>query len=112
CRMAGSWAVLVLPPAARHTLVGDSAMTNARHIRIWLPMLVVILMFASSASAEWKEKVLYSFQGGSDGQSPAGGVVFDKAGNLYGATYEGGSTCPSPGCGTIFQLSPGSGGTW
>jgi uncharacterized repeat protein (TIGR03803 family) len=87
-------------------------MINARFIRIWLPVLMVILMFASSASAEWKEKVLYSFQGGSDGQSPAGGVVFDKTGNLYGATYEGGSTCPSPGCGTIFQLSPGNGGTW
>jgi hypothetical protein len=37
------------------------------------------------------EKVLYSFQGGNDGQTPAGGVVFDNAGNLYGATYEGGS---------------------
>jgi uncharacterized repeat protein (TIGR03803 family) len=87
-------------------------MTNARLTRICLPVLVVILMLASSALAEWKEKVLYSFQGGNDGQSPAGGVVFDKAGNLYGATYEGGSTCPSPGCGTIFQLSPGNGGTW
>jgi uncharacterized repeat protein (TIGR03803 family) len=101
-----------LPPAVLHILSGDSAMINARFIRLWSPMLVVILMFASSASAESKEKVLYSFQGGSDGQSPAGGVVFDKAGNLYGATYEGGSTCSSPGCGTIFQLSPGSGGTW
>jgi uncharacterized repeat protein (TIGR03803 family) len=89
-------------------------MTNARLSRIWLPVLMVILMLMSgpSALAEWKEKVLYSFQGGNDGQSPAGGVVFDKAGNLYGATYEGGSTCPSPGCGTIFQLSPGNGGTW
>src|SRR5580693_8172995 len=84
----------------------DSAMINARFIRIWWPMLVVILMFATSALAEWKEKVLCSFQGGNDGQSPAGGVVFDKAGNLYGVTNEGGSTCPSPGCGTVFQLAP------
>ena len=75
-------------------------------------IVLMTVALASVASAEWKEKVLYSFQGGSDGQSPAGGVVFDKAGNLYGATYEGGSTCPSPGCGTIFQLSPGVGGTW
>jgi len=81
----------------------------------WVQTLALILMlaaFAFPASAEWNEKVLYSFQGGSDGQTPAGGVVFDKAGNLYGVTYEGGSTCPSPGCGTIFQLSPGSGGRW
>jgi len=75
-------------------------------------MFVFLFVLTVPASAEWKEKVLYSFQGSNDGQSPAGGVVFDKAGNLYGATYEGDSTCPSPGCGTIFQLSPGSGGTW
>jgi len=43
-----------------------------------------------------------------------GGVVFDKAGNLYGVTNEGGSACPSPGCGTVFQLSPPEkkGATW
>jgi uncharacterized repeat protein (TIGR03803 family) len=75
-------------------------------------IVLTTVALASVASADSKEKVLYSFQGGSDGQFPAGGVVFDKAGNLYGATYEGGSTCSSPGCGTIFQLSPGSGGTW
>jgi hypothetical protein len=75
---------------------------------------MLALGFVSAASAEWKEKVLYSFQGGNDGQTPAGGVVFDKAGNLYGVTNEGGSTCPAPGCGTIFQLAPPTqrGGTW
>ena len=53
-------------------------------------IVLMTVALASVASADSKEKVLYSFQGGSDGQSPAGGVVFDKAGNLYGATYEGG----------------------
>ena len=38
----------------------------------------------------WTESVLYSFAGGSDGSQPWGGVIFDKAGNLYGTTYEGG----------------------
>src|ERR1700722_11441968 len=80
------------------------------------PLVLVLMMpmVTASASAEWKEKVLYSFQGGSDGQTPAGGVVFDKAGNLYGVTNEGGSTCPSPGCGTVFQLAPPTqkGGDW
>jgi hypothetical protein len=71
-------------------------------------MLVVFLVCLSSiASAEWKEKVLYSFQGGtSDGEYPAGGVVFDKAGNLYGATTDGGGECPPAQCGTVFQLAP------
>src|SRR5580693_5001065 len=32
----------------------------------------------------WKEELLYSFNGTSDGSSPVAGVVFDSAGNLYG----------------------------
>jgi hypothetical protein len=44
-------------------------------------------------------------------------VVFDKQGNLYGATTGGGSaTCAPFGseCGTVFQLSPPAekGGSW
>ena len=90
---------------------------NGWFLRPMARLLMIALSFftlASQASAEWKEKVLYSFQGGSDGQTPAGGVVFDKAGNLYGVTNEGGSTCPSPGCGTVFQLAPPTqkGGSW
>jgi hypothetical protein len=72
-------------------------------------ILLALVIFASSLStAEWKEKVLYSFQGGSDGAVPAGGVVFDKQGNLYGATQQGGGTNCSPmaDCGTVYQLAP------
>jgi hypothetical protein len=75
----------------------------------------IMLVLTANASAEWKEKVLYSFQGGSDGYTPAGGVVFDKAGNLYGANSWGGSGgCTSPGCGTVFEISPPlqEGGAW
>jgi uncharacterized repeat protein (TIGR03803 family) len=76
-------------------------------IRIGL-LLAVALTLAAPASAEWKEKVLYRFQGGIDGATPTGAVVFDKAGNIYGATGDGGaSTCDSPGqCGTVYQLAP------
>ena len=71
-------------------------------------LFMVIFALGASASAEWKEKVLYSFQGGTDGSTPAGGVVFDKAGNLYGATTDGGANnCPGIAqCGTVFQLEP------
>src|SRR5271157_5929908 len=71
-------------------------------------VIVAILSFVCPASAEWKEKVLYSFQGVPDGATPAGGVVFDSAGNLYGATMDGGSSsCHSvQQCGTVFQLAP------
>jgi len=73
-------------------------------------LLLSVAMFAltSVASAEWKESVLYSFQGGTDGATPAGGVVFDAAGNLYGATTDGGAAnCSGPfQCGTVYQLKP------
>jgi hypothetical protein len=72
-------------------------------------MCLLVLALGSYASAEWKEKVLYSFQGGvNDGSLPAGGVVFDSQGNLYGATTDGGLTACAIGgeCGTVFQLSP------
>jgi uncharacterized repeat protein (TIGR03803 family) len=55
----------------------------------------------------WAETVIYSFQGGNDGQMPMGGLIFDAAGNLYGMTAIGGSS----DAGTIFKLSP-SGSDW
>jgi uncharacterized repeat protein (TIGR03803 family) len=56
---------------------------------------------------EWTEEVLYSFQQGTDGNSPISNLVFDVAGNLYGTTSEGGL-----GSGTIFKLSPVGAGKW
>jgi uncharacterized repeat protein (TIGR03803 family) len=56
----------------------------------------------------WTEKVLYSFHGGADGNSPRAGLIFDGAGNLYGTTYNGGTN----DAGTVFELTPAGGGTW
>jgi uncharacterized repeat protein (TIGR03803 family) len=56
---------------------------------------------------EWNENVLYSFQEGSDGNSPIGNLVSDSVGNLYGTTSEGGL-----GSGTIFKLSAIGSGQW
>jgi uncharacterized repeat protein (TIGR03803 family) len=56
-----------------------------------------------------KERVIYRFKGGSDGESPAGGLV-SLNGTLYGVTTAGGvsKTCiyssSPPGCGVIFAL--------
>jgi uncharacterized repeat protein (TIGR03803 family) len=47
-----------------------------------------------------KETVLYSFTGKPDGEHPGSGVIRDKAGNLYGANYEGGAN----GYGAIFKV--------
>jgi uncharacterized repeat protein (TIGR03803 family) len=72
-------------------------------------VLTIALSLPSNAwAASWKEKVLYSFQYGSDGAVPAGSVVFDPQGNLYGATTErGGLNCaPLGDCGIVYELSP------
>jgi len=60
--------------------------------------------------SSWTESVLYSFKGGSDGDSPISTLVSDGQGNMYGTTSDGGAA--KCGCGTIFRISLGSGGTW
>ena len=61
----------------------------------------------SPSPSGWTETVLYNFEGQSDGEFPVGGVIMDKAGNIYGSTFLGGHN----GGGTVYQLSP-SGGSW
>ena len=59
------------------------------------------------SSGTWTEKVLHSFNG-HDGEAPYAGLIFDASRNLYGTTEWGGAL----GRGTVFQLMPGSDGTW
>lgn len=54
----------------------------------------------------WSEAVLYSFSG-TDGANPFAGVTFDRSGNLYGTTGNGGQY----GRGVVFQLAPAA-DTW
>jgi uncharacterized repeat protein (TIGR03803 family) len=55
------------------------------------------------------EKVVYGFAGGTDGGQPTvGHLIRDAAGNLYGTTPSGGTY----GAGTVFELIPGSNGSW
>lgn len=46
------------------------------------------------------ETMLYSFEGGTDGAYPIGGLTADKN-NLYGTTYASGAN----GYGTVFKLN-------
>lgn len=55
----------------------------------------------------WKEEVLYSFSGGSDGASPRGGLRWSGTGALYGTAFYGGTY----GDGSVFELAQ-SGGVW
>jgi hypothetical protein len=73
----------------------------------------VVYELSPSVGGGWTETVLYSFKGTTDGGDPQAGVILDSAGNLYGTTSEGGDTSCSPiGCGTVYELVRGAGGTW
>jgi hypothetical protein len=60
----------------------------------------------SPSRTGWTYNVLYTFQGGNDGGAPVAALIFDKSGNLYGATEFYGAN----GGGTVFELSPSQGG--
>jgi uncharacterized repeat protein (TIGR03803 family) len=64
-------------------------------------------------TGQWKKTLIYS-PDGSAGGGLFGGVVFDKAGNLYGTTtfYGIASENCLAGCGSVFKLTPGTGGQW
>lgn len=70
----------------------------------------VVFQLTPQTDGTWKETVLHSFPAfDTDGSKPYEGVVLDKAGNVYGATSQGGS---STGCGVIFKLAPQADGKW
>lgn len=53
-----------------------------------------------------RKHTIYSFAGGISGTAPTGGVVFDPAGNMYGATRSFGVEGPA----AVYQLSPPASG--
>lgn len=58
----------------------------------------------SPSGNSWTFNVIYNFQGGQDGSSPSAQLTHGPNGSLFGYTAAG-------SYGTVFQLSPPSGGT-
>jgi uncharacterized repeat protein (TIGR03803 family) len=65
-----------------------------------------VFQLTHGANGKWTESVLHSFDESTDGAEPFSAVIFDKVGNLYGTTYAG----PGANHGTVFKLTPSSGG--
>jgi len=64
---------------------------------------------------DWEETILYAFTGGNDGEYPAGSLILDAKGSLYGTTAGypyGNQTGANEG--SVFRLTPPAvaGGAW
>jgi len=69
----------------------------------------MVIFSASFVLGQAQEKVLWTFGGyPHDGANPAGRLISDEAGNVYGTTRFGGGADD----GTVFELSPQPDGTW
>jgi uncharacterized repeat protein (TIGR03803 family) len=77
----------------------------------WCPLgCGVVFALRPQPSGQWQQQVLYSFQGGADGESPNGVAL--HGGALYGTTENGGgSKLCTVGCGTVFEVAAGKGGS-
>src|SRR5271168_3954344 len=74
--------------------------------KVFVSCIGLALAFTPSVRAQ-KFSVLNHFNGPTGAQALSG-LTFDKAGNLYGTTSEGGLG----GAGLVFELVPGAQGTW
>ncbi len=62
----------------------------------------------ASPGGKWTQTEIDSFSASMDGSAPEAGLIFDKPGDLYGVTENGGEN----GAGTVFELTPQLNGTW
>ena len=70
-----------------------------------------VFKLTPNAEGSWRESVLYSFCSRTncgEGAEPFDSLIFDQAGNLYGATEYAGAH----GGGTVFKLAPNADGSW
>src|SRR6202035_1185756 len=71
-----------------------------------------IFQLSPTSNGNWTETTVHTFSSGTDGANPQGPLVIDASGNIYGATFAGGTGCNRNLCGTVYKLSPQSNGNW
>jgi uncharacterized repeat protein (TIGR03803 family) len=72
------------------------------------PGVIFELSPPANGSSLWTETVLHAFGSNGDGYLSRSSLTWGKSGKLYGTTAAGGAY----NSGTVFELSPQSGGDW
>lgn len=80
---------------------------SGRRVFISFTLILSTLFLVSPRVMAQQEKVLYNFPAHGGGY-PAGSLVFDGSGNLYGTGQAGGTL----NLGSVFELKPSANGTW
>jgi uncharacterized repeat protein (TIGR03803 family) len=100
------YATLILDGAGN--LYGDTSTGGKPTTKVPYPAGTVFELSPGKGKTGWAQTVLYTFEGGADGNEPTGALLADSKGNLYGTTFLGGSE----GDGTVFKLTkPAAGKT-
>jgi uncharacterized repeat protein (TIGR03803 family) len=68
--------------------------------------LVYALSPPASPGGSWQQTQLFSFAKPGDGAVPMAGLISDAKGLLYGTASQGGGTCATQYCGTVFRVNP------
>ncbi len=83
-----------------HIAQDQTLRATARLAVVAIAVAAALGMGLASTSQAQTYQVIYNFHGGMDGGTPQAGLVFDRAGNLYGTTSARGSFDR----GTVFKL--------
>ena len=90
----------------------QTATSLARTIKVATPTSETCFKLTPGTNNKWTQKIIYSFKGYAkkDGAYPYfAGVTIDSAGNLYGSTYQGGSSAANNlNYGTVYKLAAGT----
>ena len=114
---AGPWGTLAMDPGGNLYGVTMGGGNSGCVPLFWVYKgCGTVFELTAAGSGQWAKRMLHLFQGGRDGGNPAGGLVLDASGAVYGTTFCGGGTysCYSEGAGlgTFFQLKRAGGSNW
>src|SRR5271165_443975 len=103
----GGWTEQQIYAGGYDTVVAGLTMDAAGNI--FGASFYSVFELSPNGTGGWNPAVIHNFNGAANDGSIANGTpALDKAGNLYGTTYEGGAK----NHGTVYELSPEKNGEW